>query len=332
MTTKPIYMPLSIWMQFASLFFTLSGVHGDLLIIRLFLFAAYLMILINSLLGSPLWGDKKADGLPLDSLIWAVVGLYVHGTSLANLLNDERDVALNENEEALWHLFYRTGGLSRCLFKTVIAPDMEFVTLAEDEDIPTDQYFYIIYHGRVRLKIYDGSSKELKVDRILGSAEMFDIAHVGFFDNSSVFVKVNLRCRTMEKTQFFRFSRSAIRKIANHQFAKDVMQALLLNSLSKIVEHRETKRDSAVLCDPIFSPLHAREQPIAVMAGSGKALQKPLLHIVSCIRRSFSLPWPLGKHPAGIRQVLLSPPGQRVRNPKASSTAPTTFHSCEDNV
>ncbi len=332
MTAKPLYTPLSIWMQLASLFFTLSGMHGDLLVIRLFLFAAYLMLFINSILGSPLWGDSKADGLPLDSLIWAVVGLYVHGTSLVNLLNDERYVTLNENEEALWCLFYRTGGLSRRLFKTIVAPDMEFVTLDGDEDIPTEHYFYIVYHGRVSLKIYDGSSTDLKVDRILGSAEMFDIAHVGFFDNASIFVKVNLRCRTLEKTQFFRFPRSAIRKIANHQFAKDVMQALLLNTLSKIVEHRETNRDSPVVCDPIFSPLQPREQPLSVMPGSGKALQKPLLHIINCIHRSFAMPWPLGKHPAGIRQVLLSPPGQNVRNPKASSTAPTAFHSCDDNV
>lgn len=332
MSAKPIYMPLSIWMQLASLFFTLSGVHGDLLVIRLFLFAAYLMLLINSLLGSPLWGDKKADGVPVDSLVWAIVGLYVHGTSLVNLLNDERFVVLNENEEALWRLFYRSGGLSRRLFKTIVAPDMDFVTMSADEDIPTEHYFYIIYHGRVSLKIYEGCSAELKVDRILGSAEMFDIAHVGFFDDVSIFVNVNLRCRTLEETQLFRFSRSAIRKIANHQFAKDVMQALLLNTLSKIVEHRETNRDSAVLCDPIFGPLHPREQPNSILAGSGKALQRPFLHIAEYIRRSFSLPWPLGEHPAGIRQVLLSPPGQNVRNPKASSTTPTAFHSSEDNV
>jgi hypothetical protein len=102
-TTMEIFTPLSFWMQLASFFFTMSGIHGDLMVIRLSLLVlAYLMLFMNSVLGSPLWPDARASGgIFVDSLVWSVIGLYIHGSSLICLILDERPVSLADDEAAL---------------------------------------------------------------------------------------------------------------------------------------------------------------------------------------------------------------------------------------
>jgi hypothetical protein len=60
-TAMEIFTPLSFWIQLASFFFTMSGIHADLLVIRFFLVMSYLMLFLNSVLGSPLWPIK---GIP----------------------------------------------------------------------------------------------------------------------------------------------------------------------------------------------------------------------------------------------------------------------------
>lgn len=134
-----ISTPLSIWMQIASMFFTLSGIHSDLLIIRFFLFLAYVMLFINAVTGSPLWPDVTNTGyIPIDGLFWSCAGLYVHGASLLNLILDERPVQLSDDEEALWRLFYRTGGLSAHLYKNIVSPYVKIVTFEPGQVIPTE--------------------------------------------------------------------------------------------------------------------------------------------------------------------------------------------------
>ena len=331
MPSLNIAPPLSIWIQLASFFFSSAGIHSDLLIIRLFLSLAYLMLFLNATMGSPLWPDATSPGrVAVDVLFWSFLGLYVHGASLVHLILDERKVELSEEEEALWRMFYRTGGLSMRLFQTMVAANMEVVNYPPHEHIPTEDFFYILYKGQVDLYVY-GEANELKVERTLGSAEMFDVAYLGFFSDDSFFVKNQIRCQTITRAQVFRFSRSAMKKIAPHHFAKDVWQSLLINNLSKIVESERNGRpeqsgDDA--CDPIFNPLEDWEQPKQTYAGSNRALKNPLGHLVQYIVRSFSPPWPFGGHPTGIRQVLLPAPAQQATRPHSSSTLPTiSFHS-----
>ena len=98
-----LYQPLSFWMQLAGLFFTLSGISGDLLVIRTMLFLAYSMLFINSVLGSPFWPNaSNFGGIALDSLLWSVIGMYVHGCSLVGFILDERKVDLTDDEAAAY--------------------------------------------------------------------------------------------------------------------------------------------------------------------------------------------------------------------------------------
>jgi hypothetical protein len=298
-----IFTPLSFWMQLASFFFTMAGIHEDLLVIRFFLVMSYFMLFLNSVLGSPLWPHARSSGgIFVDTLLWSIIGLYVHGSSLICLILDERQVSLTDDEAALWRMFYRTGGLSGKLFKTIVAPHLEIVEFEAGEYIPTEDFFYIVYTGRVTLQVY--GKDELKVERKTYSGEMFDLKHLGMFNEKSIFEIHRLHCTSETKSKLFRFSRVDMKKIAHHRLAKGVWQSLLINNLSFDSKFGES------YCDKFFDPLEDFEQPKEWASGSGTALKNPELHLYRYMCRSFSPPWPLGGHLTGLRQTLLNPPPQ----------------------
>jgi hypothetical protein len=300
-----VFSPLSFWMQLASFFFTMAGIHADLLVIRFFLVLSYIMLFMNSILGSPLWPNARASGgVFVDSLIWSVIGLYVHGSSLVCLILDERQVTFtSEDEAALWRMFYRTGGLSEKLFKMIIAPHLEIVEFEVGENIPTEDFFYIVYTGRVNLQVYGGKN-EIKVERTTFSGEMFDLKYLGMFNDKSLFEINTLNCTSETKSKLFRFSRVDMKKIAHHRLAKGVWQSLLINNLSW------DSKFGNMYCDKFFDPLDDWEKPKEWAAGSGSALKNPELHLFRYMFLSFSSPWPFGGHLTGLRQTLLSPPPQ----------------------
>lgn len=335
-----ILTPLSLWVQLASFCFAVSGVLADLLVIRLFLFFAYIFLFLNSVLGSPLWPDiYNADVLTLDGLVWSSIGLYVHGDSLIRLLLDERKVTFSSAEEsALSRMFYRTSGLSERLFKVIISPQLELVDFEAGQEIPVNDHFYIVYSGKVMLNVY--ANGEFRSKRIIPSSQAFDINDLNLFTTSAgktIFDKHSIQCTSMTATRLFRFSRQEMKKVAQHQpFSKGIWQALLINNLSFVVESYATTGttsmttipdsyqqqqqpkennvtdDGSLALDKIFEPLQDYELPHPMEAGSGLALRSPLQHIFRYLTRSFSPPWPLGEKGQGIRQTLLAmPPRQK---------------------
>lgn len=323
--------PLSIWFQIGNLFFTLSGIHGDLLVIRFFLFLAYLSLVINSILGSPLWDQPKGDVgsvFAIDSFTWAALNLYVHGSSLVFLLLDERPVTIvDKRMAALWRLFYRTGGLSAKLFQTLLVPHVQVIKLVQGEIIPTDDFFYIIYTGRVHLKIAEEDCRFMRPYRVLRSGEMFDMAHLQMFGRNEKFFTEKITCRTLSDCILFRFSKNDLQYIAHHRFAKSIWQALLINNLSLVVEAygqaMETEGTNNAITnldhhsasgeeiDRIFAPLEPWEEPTSHYAGSGKALYEIPRHMARWMVHSFSPPWPFAGHVSGMRQTMLPPPPAR---------------------
>lgn len=317
-----ISTPLSIWMQLASFCFTFSGVHSDLLIIRLFLFLAYLMLFINAVLGSPLWPDVANTGyLPLDSLFWSLAGLYVHGASLLYLILDERAVELSEEEAPLWRMFYRCGGLSARLYKNIVSPYVKVATFEPDQEIPVDQYFCILYRGHVNLRVYkDG---ELKTERAtMHSGDMFDMKHLGLFAEDHFFQDHSISCISRTESTLFCFSRDDMKKIAQHRLVKSVWQSLLINNLSAILEKYLEKHANFPTepddTDRIFRPLEDWELPQADVAGSGSALKHPLKHFFNSLQ--FSPPW---SHLSGIRQTGLCAP---VNSPSSDPDRLPSMH------
>jgi hypothetical protein len=121
--------PLSLWIQIGNLFFLISGIYSDLLLIRFALVLAYVFLLANALLGSPLWPDLDNQGrIQVDAIFWAILNLYVHMSSLIRLVLDERTVSFQDDaEEALWRMFYRCGGLSKRIYQAKVLSHMEIV-------------------------------------------------------------------------------------------------------------------------------------------------------------------------------------------------------------
>ena len=125
--------PLAIYKHLAAFSFMLAGMFADLLVVRLCLTSAYIFLIANGLLGSPLWPHLYRPGhLTVDMLLWGFACLYVHVSSVVRLLADEGAVPLTTTpqEEALWRMFYRVGGLSRQLFRHYIAAHLQVVTAA----------------------------------------------------------------------------------------------------------------------------------------------------------------------------------------------------------
>eukprot|EP00980_Cylindrotheca_fusiformis_P001310 scaffold333_cov133-Cylindrotheca_fusiformis.AAC.36 len=311
---------LSLWVQLSSLFFMLSGLLGDLLLVRLLLFLAYAMLLLNAVLGSPLWphlinleDSDWSSNLAWDSLVWAVLSVYVHGSSLIALVLDEREVALSDDEAALWRMMYRTGGLSARLFQDIVARHLKVVEVQEGELVDTDEFFFILFSGRVELDVW---AEDVHThSRILHSGEMFDLQTVGNATKHPIFENSSIRCKALSKAKLFQLRKDDLTKMSQNPQAKSVFQALLINNLMYVVEnYGEVSRlphDSDCQCNKIFDKLEDWELPASHLSGSGKVLQKPCQHLWGVIKGTFSLPWPFSTHPVGLRQTQLPAPPRR---------------------
>lgn len=313
--------PLSIWMQLGSLCFTLGGLHGDVLVIRVFLVSAYTFLLINVIMGGPLWPYAVGDSgsLRLDALLWAVLNLYVHGSSLILFLCDEAKVQLSDEQAALWRLFYRTGGLSERIFYEVLVVNgnLQVVEFEAGEAIPTDNFLYVLYQGSVTMLIQDPCAGVIM--RQVGKGEVFDFKHLGMLNRSKYFQVTCIRCEAKTKAKLFRFSKESMDRVAHHPLSKVVWQSLLINNLSHILAM--ARRGPATLdqeCaeeeEDIFAPLCEWELPDKTKAGSGYTLRNPFQHIWISITRSFHYPWPCGRSTPGMRQTALAAPKSAPSN------------------
>lgn len=310
------FILLSIWVQLGSFFFLLSGLIGDLLLIRLFLYLAYVFLLTNALLGSPLWPKILSDDkvtfseVAMDSFFWSVLSLYVHGSSLVALIWDERAPKLTDDEAALWRMMYRSGGLSARLFQDIVARHLDVVEVEPGDIVDTENFFFIIYSGRIELEVLEG--EQFTHSRVLSSGEMFDLKSLGLVRTKSIFDNSSVRCTALCPSKLFEIRKDDLTKIANNPLSKSVLQALLINNLMYMVEgYREVNQTRSVddnYRSKVFEPLEEWEQPESYRSGSGKALQRPLWHIWRGIRGSFGLPWPLSRQPVGLRQTQLPPP------------------------
>mmetsp|Transcript_4018 Transcript_4018/g.8053 ORF Transcript_4018/g.8053 Transcript_4018/m.8053 type:complete len:398 (+) Transcript_4018:126-1319(+) len=320
--------PAALIVQLSSLSFILCGLHNDLLVIRFYVTLAYALVITNVLLSAH-------QLLRLDSLGWAILGLYINGTSLFSLLHDERPVHLTEDQAALWRLLYRSGGFSARLFHSLVVPHLQVQEIPAGNDIPTTDWFYIVYTGRVCLQVQTTTevSKEetankdhdeemcgnqgdgaVWIERIVQSGQMFDLRFLELFSDYSdhFFHKGDIKCKALTDCKLFCFQRSDIRKIAHHPLSKGVWQSLLINDISITAErffsHQHDQLLKAQEYDRIFDPLQEWELPSSILPGSQVALRHPLEHFVTSLARSLRLPWPFGAHQAGIRQTLLPAP------------------------
>ena len=177
--------PLSLYNQLASFCFLLAGNFTDILLVRLCLSGAYICLLSAAVAGSPLWPHLwRQHHLSVDGLCWGVICLYVHLCGVSNLLRDERSVQFTrkgggegeegstEEDEALWRMLYRMGGISRLQFKDKILPQYVVRRYKYGTQLPTDTHFHIIYRGFVRLEVLERG--DVLYTFTYGSGALFD--------------------------------------------------------------------------------------------------------------------------------------------------------------
>ena len=264
----------------------MSGIFGDLLLIRIFCFCAYLFMTIFSFSGSLDlnfdWGGHIDPG----SLFWGFLGMYVHGSSAVRLFLDERKITLDESEEkeeeALWRFFYRRSGITRLLFKHYVSPSFELVHVKAGT-LDTQNWFYIILSGSVTLK----RDNETRVTLYSGSS--FDIGHLspaGYFSANDETCDATV---ISEEAKLFRCSVANLAKLCTHGQVKDAVEGLLISALTDIAKEEYS---SAVAPshdrDAIFAPLEPYEKPLPYLAGSSS----PTIarHILFTLKKSFLLP------------------------------------------
>jgi hypothetical protein len=311
-----INTPFSIWIQLMSLSFFSAGVFSDLLIIRLCLSLAYSLLFLDAMLGSPLWPEIiSPHSIQPDGIFWGLANMYVHISGVICLLRDERGVDMNEDQEALWRLFYRTGGLSQMLFYRSVVKDMTLQTFKATEHIPTDKWFYIIYRGTVELRVPDG--KTIVSSRQAQSGQMFDFKDLNLLHNMEVFKNhKDFEAHAISPVTVFRFPRDRMIDIANHPDTKAIWQQLLMENLGviaqRIFDNNFKSQDvNQEYESPMFKPLQAWERPNPMAAGSAVALRNPLRHIFANMVWSFTPPWPFAGPPVGFRHSLPAPSRDR---------------------
>lgn len=320
-----------VWLQFSSFFFFCAGHFSDLLVIRICLVLAYIFLFITSI---------QID--QIDGIGWSIVNLYVHITTVYRLLRDEKSVPLgnvvgsnekgvkqtpsfnsnsheNNNDdglEALWRMFYRTGGLSRLLFQHHIAQYCKVVTYEHEDTINTQDFFYIIYKGTVQLTVTDDNGAIVS-SRRAQSGQLFDFRALGLLEDYISLQNHKLQAVVaVSNVTLFQFPRNKMSEIAaNNPTTRLMWKEILMENLLRIVQrYIDSKvRIGPDYINPIFAPLAPWEEPEALRAGSGKALQTPFQHVYSSAVSSFAPPWPFQGPPVGLRHSQLVAPG-RVQN------------------
>jgi CRP-like cAMP-binding protein len=309
--------PFSIWIQVSSFSFFLAGNFSDLLIIRICLSSAYVFLFLNSILGAPLWPSfRSPNKIQLDGACWACLNLYVHVSTVVRLLKDEFQVNLSEDEQALWRMFYRTGGLSKKMFQTNVAKYCQVVKHLKDEKIDTDNYFYIVYKGIVKLTVTDEHHGTIVSSRKAQSGQLFDFRALGLLVDHRSLVKHKLEAVVaVSDVKLFRFPKEQMPMIASEPSTRLMWKELLMENLLRIVQGyfgRRMRSNPAVVdyVHPIFCPLEPWEEPDPLRAGSGYAMMNPFSHVWASMKWSFASPWPFQGPPQGLRHTQLLAPGR----------------------
>lgn len=312
-----IATPLSLWMQLMSLWFFVSGFFSDLLVVRSCLVTAYIFLLLNALLGGPMWPALSVSGgtLSLDAIFWVVVNMWVHGTSLVHLWLDERPVQMDEHMESLWRFFYRTGGLSRKVFSHTIAKYVSVIECKEGTEIPIKDHFYIIYQGTVELHSSTvGRRQEVSVTSTLCSGQMFDFRILSLLHKDDDHVKdtvLNKAVVTSRSVTLYAFKKTEMAGIIRSQKTAwlQLVTQILGRMSSKLFSNKDAE-SQLFLRDYLhqyFTPLREWELPPPLSPGSGLASSNPLAHFLHTMKNSFSPPWPMSNHFVGLRHRLAPP-------------------------
>ncbi|EGD72459.1 hypothetical protein PTSG_00482 [Salpingoeca rosetta] len=189
-----------IWFIFSNFFFFMAAVFGDILLIRICLIGGFLFLMINACVGLPDYHDFWKNSTPIifiDIIVWCVITGAFHVYAVYLLIRDEAPVSLkDEEEEAVWRLFYRRSGMGRLEFREVIKRGY-WRSYAAGETIVDEtnalSHLHLIVEGVVEFtSVFHGIKSP---PRKLYSGDLFNLAVTNLFGvkvgfNSDSFVAV----------------------------------------------------------------------------------------------------------------------------------------------
>lgn len=327
----------SLYLQFSSFNFLMSGLTGDLLCLRFFLSCSYIWLLVNAVTGFPNLGEllRKPDEvfiLHIDTLLWTIVTLYVHASKFTGIVLNERKVDVPQEGMPLWRMLYRNSGLSQLLFCQFIFPSkFQLVEFQKGTRIPTDDCLYIILDGvactNITLQTSSPVKKNMKQETqqtlSLTSGEIINVKLLHLFSQGAeceAFASQTVNATCVTDVTVYRIHAKEICAMALQPQTKQAFQGLLIFALTNVAEralldaHYKYKsfayerRLGPDGRDPAFQPLEEWEEPQAIHSGSGKALTIPLQHFWYSLKKSFRPPWPILKWMPGLRHAALPAP------------------------
>jgi len=312
--------PASIWGQLANFFFCMAGLTSDLLVVRLSLLVAYSFLLVQGATGYPFWGSVVAEPhfVALDTLLWCVMMIYVHGSACATLLLDERYVKLSDDEAALWRMFYRYSGISRMVFKREILSMGSFREfragdcIVDEKKITDEVNLHIILDGMVDANITENGTKRLVR---LGSGGIFDFKFLNLFRLGVGFHEQSMTVTaTSERVKTFALNDNVIQSMERGSVnMRLAWQAVIISVVARAAEKPAGFSQSEAPRADIFAPLNDSELPPAKMSGSGRCLSTPCSSLFNLVWNSLELPWPFRPVFWGKRHGLSKAPvGERA--------------------
>lgn len=231
--------PAGVVGQLANLSFLCAGVFADLLIIRLCLLLGYCGLLANALTGFPLWPGfvSTPHFVALDTVVWSLLGIYVHGASFVHLLRDERAVHLSEPEEELYRMFYRRSGITRLLFKSQVLAGAEFREYAPGDvitDGSTGKRVHIVIQGHVdaTVTVPDGSRSFQ-----LFSGDLFEFRYLNLFGTHVGFVEADMVAIARSEVRTFSIEAERLRELSRGpSIVRQAWQAVIVAAMARAAE------------------------------------------------------------------------------------------------
>lgn len=329
--------PSGLWGQFSSLFYLLAGLYSDLLLVRFYLSLGYVLLIVNGLLGFPLWGDYVSDPqfIAIDTVIWSVVGLYVHFSSFLQLLYDERSVPLAETEDELWRFFFRHGGITRVLFARYVLRPGEIRTFSPGtliNDPTQSERLHLIIRGHVRAHIeYEQGHRTFD----FYSGDLFEFRFLHQFGLRVGFLDAQMQAVAESEVQTFSIDVGELNRSSFLPSVRQAWQAVLASVLARQAElatspsRTSRERESGALASwvhPAFQPLDASELPPAHTPGSGRFFERPLRNFALLHVHTFSPPFPCTKPLFGLRHssAAMSQDAEDIAHVARTLRDPTT--------
>eukprot|EP01147_Barroeca_monosierra_P002621 gene2621-5523_t len=172
-----------LWGQLLNFFFFQAALVSDVLLIRMCLVGGFVFLIVNGSTGIPDYKQlfyNTVDGEPiifLDIIIWSVITGSIHVYVIYCLIKDEAHIKLKDDEEeAVWRLFYRRSGMPRLEFCEVVK--RAFWHRVKSGEVIVDETnelsrLHFIVEGIVEFEsAFHGVSSS---PRKLGSGDLFDL-------------------------------------------------------------------------------------------------------------------------------------------------------------